>query len=102
MAVSGSFIDTVAEPYAEKWYWEGDTLHLPMPETRDWRYLYVYEDGVLRSFPTTYGVGDKDRIIRGRSTKASLAFTSTAENVSVILEDYAGNRSEPVVLRGDN
>lgn len=101
VAVSGSFIDTVAEPYAEKWYWEGDTLHLPMPETRDWRYLYVYEDGVLRSFPTTYGVGDKDRIIRGRSTKASLAFSSTAENVYVILEDYAGNRSEPVVLRGD-
>jgi len=100
VSASGAFIDTIAEPYAEDWYWEGDTLHLPMPETRDWRYLYVYEDGVLRSFPTTYGVGDKDRIIRGRSTKASLAFPSTAENVHVVLEDYAGNQSEPVVLRG--
>lgn len=100
VSVSGNFIDKVVEPYAEAWSWEGNRLNLPMPETRDWRYLYVYEDGVLRSFPTTYSVGNKDRIIRGRTTKASLSFNSTAANVYVIMEDYAGNQSEPVYLKG--
>lgn len=101
VAISGRFIDTVSEPYAEAWSWEGNTLNLPMPNTRDWRYMYVYEDGALRSFPTTYSVGDKDRIIRGRTTKASLRFTSAASNVYVIMEDYAGNKSAPVYLRGE-
>lgn len=100
VSVSGNFIDKIAEPYAEAWSWDGNTLSLPMPNTRDWRYMYVYEDGELRSFPTTYNVGEKDRIIRGRTTKDSLSFTSTAQNVYVVMEDYAGNRSEPVYLRG--
>lgn len=100
VSVSGNFIDKVAEPYAEDWSWDGNTLNLPMPNTRDWRYMYVYEDGKLREFPTTYNVGNKDRIIRGRTTKASLKFTSTAQNVYVVMEDYAGNRSEPVYLKG--
>lgn len=101
VSIAGTFADNIAEPYAEDWSWEGTTLNLPMPNTRDWRYLYVYEDGKLRSFPTTYNVGERDRIIRGRTTKASLSFTSTAENVSVVLEDYSGNKSEPLILKGE-
>ncbi|MEJ8306390.1 endo-beta-N-acetylglucosaminidase [Saccharibacillus sacchari] len=101
VSISGTFADTIAEPYAEDWSWSGNTLNLPMPNSRDWRYLYVYEDGKLRSFPTTYNVGDRDRIIRGRTTKASLNFTSTAAKVEVVLEDYSGNKSEPVVLKGE-
>ncbi|NGZ75051.1 endo-beta-N-acetylglucosaminidase [Saccharibacillus alkalitolerans] len=101
VSIAGTLADKVAEPYAEDWSWNGDTLSLPMPNTRDWRYLYVYEDGKLRSFPTTYNVGDRDRIIRGRTTKASLSFVSTASKVEVVLEDYSGNKSEPVVLRGE-
>ncbi|MDO3408328.1 hypothetical protein QWJ34_00955 [Saccharibacillus sp. CPCC 101409] len=101
VSIAGTFADKIAEPYAENWSWNGSTLNLPMPNTRDWRYLYVYEDGKLRSFPTTYSVGDRDRIIRGRTTKASLSFTSTASKVEVVLEDYSGNKSEPVVLKGE-
>ncbi|WP_037283998.1 endo-beta-N-acetylglucosaminidase [Saccharibacillus sacchari] len=101
VSVSGTFADTTAEPYAEEWSWNGNTLSLPMPNTRDWRYLYVYEDGKPRSFPTTYNVGDRDRIIRGRTTKASLSFASTAAKVEVVLEDYSGNKSEPVVLKNE-
>ncbi|WP_081671759.1 endo-beta-N-acetylglucosaminidase [Paenibacillus antibioticophila] len=100
---SGSFIDKIAEPYAEPWAWNGDTLSLPMPNTRDWRYMYFYEDGELKNFPVTYisgAAGNKDRIIRGRTTKASLSFSSTAENIYVVMEDYAGNKSAPVYLRG--
>lgn len=105
---SGNFIDKVVEPYAEAWSWSGNTLSLPMPNTRDWRYMYVYEGGsyetaALRSFPVTYLSGtaaQRDRIIRGRSTKASLRFSSTASTVYVVMEDYAGNKSEPLFLRG--
>lgn len=98
VAVSGRFIDKIAEPYAEAWSWDGDKLNLPMPNAKDWRYMYVYEDGVLKNFPTTYSVGNRDRIIRGRTTKASLGFVSTAAEVYVVMEDYAGNRSEPVYI----
>lgn len=99
---SGNFIDTIAEPYAEAWSWNGTRLNLPMPNTRDWRYMYVLEDGVQRSFPVTYFSGaaaNRDRIIRGRTTKASLSFVSTARNVSIVMEDYAGNRSEPLMVK---
>lgn len=46
---NGRFIDKLSEPYAEAWSWNGNTLSLPMPNTRDWRYMYVYEDGVPKS-----------------------------------------------------
>lgn len=105
---SGNFIDTTAEPYAEYWSWDGNRLNLPMPTTRDWRYLYVYEgetagEATLRHFPVTYFSGaeaERNRIIRGRTTKASLSFLSEAKTVYVVLEDYAGNLSEPLFLRG--
>lgn len=100
VSVSGRFIDTVAEPYAEEWSWTDGKLNLPMPNTRDWRYMYVYEDGNPKSFATTYSSGNKPMIIRGRTTKASLSFTSTAKVVHVVMEDYAGNRSKPVYLKG--
>ncbi|WP_086074472.1 endo-beta-N-acetylglucosaminidase [Paenibacillus camerounensis] len=100
---NGSFIDKVAEPYAEAWSWNNNTLNLPMPNTRDWRYMYINEDGKDKSFPVTYLSGsaaNKPMIIRGRTTKSSLSFTSTAKVVTAVMEDYSGNKSEPVYLRG--
>ncbi|MNI39921.1 Fibronectin type III domain protein [compost metagenome] len=102
VSVSGRFLDTIAGPYAEAWSWNQDVLNLPMPNTRDWRYLYVYEDGVAKSFATTYSSGNKPMIVRGRTTKASLSFRSTAKVVYVVMEDYAGNRSESVYLKGSH
>ncbi|MFC3803482.1 S-layer homology domain-containing protein [Cohnella sp. GCM10012308] len=103
VTVSGTFVDKTILPYAEKWSWNGNTLSLPMPNTRDWRYMYVYQDGTPKSFAVTYLSGasaNKPMIIRGRTTKASLSFASTAQVVSVVMEDYAGNTSEPLYLRG--
>ena len=65
--------------------------------------MYINEDGKDRSFPVTYLSGaaaSKPMIIRGRTTKASLSFTSTAKVVTVQMEDYSGNRSPLVYLRG--
>ncbi|QUL53214.1 S-layer homology domain-containing protein [Paenibacillus tritici] len=103
VSYNGAFIDTVSEPYAEAWSWNGNTLNLPMPTTRDWRYLYINEDGKDRSFPVTYFSGDaanRPMIIRGRTTKASLSFTSTAKVVTAVMEDYSGNKSQPLYLKG--
>lgn len=100
---NGTFTDKVSEPYAENWSWNGNTLNLPMPSTRDWRYMYINEDGQNRSFPVTYlsgAAGMKPMIIRGRTTKAALSFTSTAATVTVVMEDYSGNKSQPVYLKG--
>ncbi|MEK5491914.1 S-layer homology domain-containing protein [Paenibacillus sp. FSL R7-0297] len=97
---NGRFIDKLSEPYAEAWSWNGNTLSLPMPNTRDWRYMYVYEDGVPKSFAVTYFSGaaaQKPMIIRGRTTKASLSLTST-KAVTVVMEDYSGNKSQPLQL----
>ena len=98
-SVSGNFIDKFIEPYAENWSWDGNRLNLPMPNTRDWRYMYVYEDGVIRSFPTTYSLGNRPFIHRGRTMKASLSFVSNAQTVYVVMEDNAGNKSEPLYLK---
>ncbi|WP_081972170.1 endo-beta-N-acetylglucosaminidase [Paenibacillus borealis] len=100
---NGTFTDKVSEPYAENWSWNGNTLNLPMPNARDWRYMYINEDGKDRSFPVTYlsdAAANKPMIIRGRTTKASLSFTSTAKVVTAVMEDYSGNKSRPVYLRG--
>ncbi|WNS44085.1 endo-beta-N-acetylglucosaminidase [Paenibacillus sp. MMS20-IR301] len=97
---NGTFIDKQAQPYAEAWSWNGNTLNLPMPTTRDWRYMYVYEDGAPKSFAVTYFSGtaaQRPMIIRGRTTKASLSFTST-KAVTVVMEDYSGNKSQPLQL----
>lgn len=99
---NGRFIDVVCKPYAEQWSVSGNQIDLPMPNTRDWRYLYVYEDGVAKSFATTYSAGNKPMIVRGRSTKASLSFNSTAKTVYVVMEDYAGNQSEPVFIKSSS
>lgn len=101
VAVSGNFIDKTIDPYAEKWSWNGNTLSLPMPNTRDWRYLHVYENGVALQFDTTYSSGKKPYIVRGRSTKASLFITpaSTTSTISLVMEDYAGNKSVPLFVR---
>ena len=102
ISLSGNFIDVVVDPYAEAWSWSGNTLKLPMPTTRDWRYMYFYENGTAKTFATTYSQGNKPMIIRGRSTKASLSVSSSAKNVWVVIEDYAGNLSAPLYLRSDS
>lgn len=99
VSISGNFIDKICKPYAEDWSWDATMLNLPMPNTRDWRYMYVYEDGTARWFNTTYGQGYKQMIVRGRSTKDCLGFESTANNVFVVMEDYAGNKSDKVYLK---
>lgn len=99
LSVSGAFTDIVCAPYEGAYSWNGNNLYLPMPTTRDWRYVHFYEDGVEREFEVTYLWTNRLGIIRGRSSKKCLNFTSTAKTVWVTMEDDSGNLSEPVYLR---
>lgn len=99
LSVSGALIDTVCEPYAGAYSWDGNNLYLPMPTTRDWRYVHFYEDGVERQFEVTYLWTNRAGIIRGRSSKKCLNFTSTGKMVWVTMEDDSGNLSAPLYLR---
>lgn len=104
VAASGNFIDKTIETYAEAWSWNGNTLSLPMPNTRDWRYLHVYENGTAMQFDTTYSSGKKPYIVRGRTVKSSLFVTpaSTSSIITLVMEDYAGNKSASLIVRDPN
>ncbi|MBO9627221.1 MAG: hypothetical protein J7484_12720 [Microbacterium sp.] len=94
MAISyrGETHDSFAAPYlaadvvssAEGW-------RLTPPSCWDWRTLTVSYDGV-EQFTATRGGNDANRTLLGLR-----AFPEAAQ-ITVVLTDYAGNRSEPLVL----
>ncbi|GAA1593425.1 endo-beta-N-acetylglucosaminidase [Actinoplanes couchii] len=96
----GEHADTVIEPYpASLVTISGNRFTFHTPATADWYKLYVEEDGVAKTFATTYSSGAKPYIIRGRTTSAALTVTmaSATSRVTVTIEDYAGNRATTVV-----
>jgi endo-beta-N-acetylglucosaminidase D len=96
----GDFADTQVDPYpASLVKISGNTFKFNTPSTKDWYKLYVREDGVAKTFATTYSSGAKPYIIRGRTTLAALtvAMTRTTSQVTVTIEDYTGNTATTVV-----
>jgi endo-beta-N-acetylglucosaminidase D len=96
----GRFVDKQIEPYpAALVRITGNTFRFATPATADWYKLYVKEDGVAKTFATTYSSGAKPYIIRGRTTTAALTTTMArpASQVTVTIEDYSGNTATTVV-----
>ena len=96
----GEFADNQVEPYpAALVKITGNTFRFATPSTKDWYKLYVKEDGVAKTFATTYSSGAKPYIIRGRTTLAALTATMAkpTSQVTVTIEDYAGNTATTVV-----
>ncbi|HWS35574.1 MAG TPA: hypothetical protein VN408_22895 [Actinoplanes sp.] len=96
----GRYTDSVIEPYpASLVTISGNRFRFNTPPTADWYKLYVEENGVAKTFATTYSSGAKPYIIRGRTTSAALtvAMSSATSRVTVTIEDYAGNRATTVV-----
>ncbi|RSM56532.1 endo-beta-N-acetylglucosaminidase [Actinoplanes sp. ATCC 53533] len=102
VAYRGEFADRQVEPYpAALVKITGNTFRFATPTTPDWYKLYVKEDGVAKTFATTYSSGAKPYIIRGRTTLTALTVgmaRSTSE-VTVTIEDYSGNTATTVVRR---
>ena len=96
----GEFADTQVEAYpAALVKITGNTFRFATPSTNDWYKLYVKEDGVAKTFATTYSSGAKPYIIRGRTTLPALTVTMArpTSQVTVTIEDYAGNTATTVV-----
>lgn len=101
--VRGFFADTEIEPYpADAVQLDGTSLVLTRPTLDDWHKLWILEDGEPLAFDTTYSQGERDHVIRGRTTRAAMSPTLTAADsrVVAVLEDYAGNRVETVLREG--
>ena len=100
VAYRGEFADKQVEAYpAGLVRITGNTFRFATPGTADWYKLYVKEDGVAKTFATTYSSGAKPYIIRGRTTTAALTSTMarSTSQVTVTIEDYAGNTATTVV-----
>jgi endo-beta-N-acetylglucosaminidase D len=100
VAYRGEFADRQVEAYpAGLVQVSGNTFRFGTPATADWYKLYVKEDGVAKTFATTYSSGAKPYIIRGRTTLAALTATmaTSTSQVTVTIEDYAGNTATTVV-----
>jgi endo-beta-N-acetylglucosaminidase D len=100
VSYNGTFIDKSIEAYsAEKVTINGNAVTWGLPESRDWHYLYVYENGVAKTFNTTYSQGRKPYIIRGRTHLNQLTFQtqSTDSILEFVIQDYSGNKASTIV-----
>ncbi|MFF1359647.1 endo-beta-N-acetylglucosaminidase [Streptomyces sp. NPDC058297] len=100
VATTGTFADTEIETYPKSAAeLSGTSLTLTQPTLADWHTLTVYENDKPIPFDTTYSQGERDRVIRGRTTLEALSVTLTSANskVTAVLEDYAGNQAETVL-----
>lgn len=105
VSVRAEFADVVVDPYPDSLATigsTGETLAIRAPDgIADWYRLYVEEDGVAKSFETTYGSGARPYVIRGRTTSSALSrqipLVSTTSEVTITVEDYSGNRSTTVL-----
>ncbi|MGD6940991.1 endo-beta-N-acetylglucosaminidase [Cytobacillus gottheilii] len=96
----GTFIDQYIEAYpAEKVTINGNSVTWGLPEARDWHYLYVRENGVAKTFNTTYSQGHKPYIVRGRTHLNQLTFQtqSTDSILEFVIQDYSGNKTTTIV-----
>ncbi|GAB6902963.1 endo-beta-N-acetylglucosaminidase [Kineosporia succinea] len=100
VSARGEFADTVVEPYARDLVdIDSTTARFSTPATDDWYKIHVEEDGVARTFATTYSSGAKPYIIRGRTTTAALTLrlSSATSRVTATIEDYSGNKATTVI-----
>lgn len=100
VAVRSAFVDTEIEPYPVSAVTvSDDQIVLTRPELKDWHTLAVLEDGVAKTFATTYSQGERDTMIRGRTMLTALTqpLTSTESEITAVLTDYAGNETTTVL-----
>lgn len=84
----GKFIDKTADSYTGK----VSSGKLTMPESKDWYKMYVT--------PVTDGVDGTQQTIT-RAVSAMPSINSSADSAKVILEDYAGNKSDAVTVKNE-
>ena len=93
---SGRVNDYYSEPYQGGYYsYSGSTVTLNVPESMDWWHMYVYINGVQQFYNRKDGA--QPFKTRGKSD-ILLKNVKDGDMVSIMLEDYNGNMSEPTTF----
>ena len=90
---TGQLKDSYSNIYEGKAILNGSNVKLTGPTSRDWWHLYASENGKTITFKD-----GQQYAIRGVDDLTKLAVQGTSGVIKVILEDYAGNKSAPVMV----
>lgn len=102
VSVTGKMKDVYSEAYAGNFYIkqnkENQTLGLDMPKSDDWWHMYVKVDGKVVNPTKDFDGEILDYYIRGYHELSDIALPEDGAEISIVLEDYEGNMSEPTLI----
>lgn len=94
--ITGYMKDVWSQSYeAEKVQVSGRSVELWQPDSQDWWHLYAYFNGEQLTFSGRFQ--SRDHVVRGHN-KMYNTLKSDSGLLTVVLEDYSGNFSEPMNL----
>lgn len=94
--LTGYMKDVWSQSYeAQKVQVDGNYIELWQPDSQDWWHMYAYFNGEQLSFSGRFQT--RDHIVRGHN-KMYNTLKSSSGILTVVLEDYCGNLSEPMNL----
>ncbi|MBS4178256.1 endo-beta-N-acetylglucosaminidase [Lederbergia citrea] len=96
MTLSSRLKDSNADPYDGDFRVINGRLVLDVPKPKDWHHLYIYVNGQLIQHSIPNSKERSDYLIRGTSSLTAITPVANGDTVKVILQDYAGNLSDPI------
>lgn len=94
--LTGYMKDVWSQSYeAQKVQVDGDYIEFWQPDSQDWWHMYAYFNGEQLSFDGRFQT--RDHVVRGHN-KMYNTLKSNSGILTVVLEDYCGNLSEPMNL----
>lgn len=94
--ITGYMKDVWSQSYeAEKVQVSGRSIELWQPDSQDWWHLYAYFNGEQLTFSGRFQF--RDHVVRGHN-KMYNTLKSDSGLLTIVLEDYCGNLSEPMNL----
>lgn len=94
--ITGYMKDVWSQSYeAEKVQVSGNYIELWQPDSEDWWHLYAYFNGEQLDFIGRFQT--RDHVVRGHN-KMFNTLSSDSGLLTIVLEDYCGNLSEPMNL----
>lgn len=90
---SGQLIDTYSDVYEGKAIYNYGRVEITGPTSKDWWHLYAKQNGRTITFKN-----GAQYAIRGVDDLTNLRVQGSSGEIEIILEDYAGNFSEPVLV----
>lgn len=91
----GKLKDVYVAPFTEGVKFNGSSVTFEIPRAEDWWHMYATFNGTPLTFRSEYDTS-KQFAIRGKSFIHDVPLPSTEGVLTIIMEDYAGNKSVPV------